>query len=66
MTKVERDFMDYVDNIVLNASPESLDKLAEIDRKTQLSSLTFYDVYLHLSEHDKEKILITSNHTKKE
>lgn len=66
MTNVERDFMEHVDKIVLGASPEVLAKLAEIDKKTQLSLLTFYDVYLQLPEQDKKQILIASNHSKKE
>lgn len=65
MTKVERDFMEYVDRLILDASPQTLAKLAEMDKRNQLSNLTFYDVYLQLSEEDKQ-ILIANNHAKKD
>ncbi|CAE6497366.1 hypothetical protein [Candidatus Nitrosotenuis uzonensis] len=65
MTKVERDFMAHVDKLILEASPETLAMLAEMDKRNQLSALTFYDVYLLLSEKDKQ-ILVANNHPKKD
>lgn len=64
MSQSEREFTDQVDEIILNASPELLAKLADIDRKTQLTMLTFYEVYLQLSDEDRKQILISSNITK--
>lgn len=66
MTKVERDFMRQVDELVLTASPEALLKISEIDKKAQLSSLTFYDVYLQLSEEDRKQILVATSPSKKD
>jgi len=50
--------MRHVDGIVLSATPDVLLKIAEIDRKAQLSGQTFYDVYLALSDEDKKQIII--------
>ena len=58
MSQTERDFMRHVDGIVLSATPDVLSKIAEIDRKAQLSGQTFYDVYLALSDEDKKQIII--------
>ena len=58
MTQVERKFMQQVDDFILGASPEVLSKLAEIDKKTQLEGLTFYDVYSALSDEDRKQILV--------
>lgn len=66
MTKVERDFMRQVDELVLTATPEVLSKISEIDRKAQLSGLTFYDVYLQLSDEDRKQILVTTGPSKKD
>lgn len=66
MTKVERDFMRQVDELVLTATPEVLSKISEIDRKAQLSGLTFYDVYLQLSDEDRKQILIATSPSKKD
>jgi len=66
MTTVEREFMQQVDKMILDATPQTLAKLAEIDKKSQLSATTFYDVYLHLSEADKRGIIVSNNATKNE
>lgn len=51
--------MRQVDDIILSASPQTLEKLAEIDKKAQLSGQTFYDVYLALSDEDKKQIIVS-------
>ena len=66
MTQVERKFMQQVDDFILGASPEILSKLAEIDKKTQLDGLTFYDVYSALSDDDRKQILVRNIHHKKD
>ncbi|MBM2852011.1 MAG: hypothetical protein HW420_558 [Candidatus Nitrosotenuis sp.] len=66
MTQVERKFMQQVDDFILGASPEVLSKLAEIDKKTQLEGLTFYDVYSALSDKDRKQILVTNIQHKKD
>ncbi|HEY8109714.1 MAG: hypothetical protein ACHQW9_00300 [Nitrososphaerales archaeon] len=66
MTQVERKFMQQVDDFILGASPETLSKLAEIDKKTQLEGLTFYDVYSALSDEDRKQILVRNIQNKKD
>ncbi len=66
MTQVERKFMQQVDDFILGASPEILSKLAEIDKKTQLGGLTFYDVYSALSDEDRKQILVRNIQNKKD
>jgi hypothetical protein len=46
MSDVERDFIKSLDKKILNASQEDLKKLQELDVKTQLQELTFYDAYV--------------------
>ena len=66
MTSAERKFMQQVDDFILGASPEVLSKLAEIDKKTQLDGLTFYDVYSALSDEDRKQILVRNVRRKKD
>ncbi len=58
--------MQQVDDFILGASPETLSKLAEIDKKTQLEGLTFYDVYSALSDEDRKQILVRNIQHKKD
>ncbi|HSA98734.1 MAG TPA: hypothetical protein VLF17_06615 [Candidatus Nitrosotenuis sp.] len=58
--------MQQVDDFILGASPEVLSKLAEIDKKTQLDGLTFYDVYSALSDEDRKQILVRNVRRKKD
>ncbi|MBI5145935.1 MAG: hypothetical protein HZA84_01810 [Thaumarchaeota archaeon] len=58
--------MQQVDDFILGASPEILSKLAEIDKKTQLEGLTFYDVYSALSDEDRKQILVRNIQNKKD
>lgn len=58
MSHIERDFQRQVDELVLNASPEVLAKLAQLDTAAQLSGKTFYDVYSALSDEDKRQIIV--------
>ena len=66
MKQVERQFMEQIDEVILGASPETLVKLAEIDKKTQLEGLTFYDVYSALSDEDRKEILVRNTPRKKD
>ncbi len=58
--------MQQVDDFILGASPEVLSRLAEIDKKTQLEGLTFYDVYSSLSDKDRKQILVRNIQHKKD
>jgi hypothetical protein len=66
MSQAERDFTRQVDELILNASPQTLLKLAEIDKKSQLSGVSFYDIYSSLSDEDRKQILVAAKLTKKE
>ena len=54
MTPSERQRLQKLDDLILNASVEELKKLQEIDSKTQLEGLSFYDVYVDSSSLIKE------------
>ena len=49
MTPKEREYLEKLDNMILNASSEELKKIQEIDYQTQMEGLSFYDVYLDSS-----------------
>ena len=49
MTPKEREHLQKLDDLVLNASPEELEKIQSIDSENQLEGLSFYDVYLDSS-----------------
>ncbi len=49
MSPKERRHLQKLDDLVLNASPEELTKIQEIDHQTQMEGLSFYDVYLDSS-----------------
>jgi hypothetical protein len=57
MSQAERDFIKQIDDLILSASPQALQKIAEIDKKAQLSGVTFYDVCSSLSDKDRKQIL---------
>ena len=46
MTPSERQRLQNLDDLVLNASSEELKKIQEIDSKTQLEGLSLYDIYM--------------------
>ncbi len=49
MSPAERKELQKLDDLVLDASPEELKKIQEIDHQTQMEGLSFYDVYLDSS-----------------
>ncbi len=49
MTPAERRHLQKLDDLILDASPEDLKKIQEIDHQTQMEGLSFYDVYLDSS-----------------
>ena len=57
MSGIERKYQKDVDNLILNASPEELKKIQEIDMQTQLSGNSFYD---SLSNHSHDDVKLTS------
>ena len=49
MSPAERRHLQKLDDLVLDASPEDLKKIQEIDHQTQMEGLSFYNVYLDSS-----------------
>ena len=49
MTPKEREHLKKLDDLILDATPQELEKIQEIDTQTQLEGLSFYDVYLDSS-----------------
>jgi len=49
MSPAERRHLQKLDDLVLDASPEDLKKIQEIDYQTQMEGLSFYDVHLDSS-----------------
>ena len=49
MSPMERKRLEKLDALVLNASTNELKKIQEIDHRTQMEGLSFYDVYLDSS-----------------
>ena len=46
MNSIERNHLNKLDELVLHASPEELEKIQEIDYQTQMDGESFYHVYL--------------------
>ena len=46
MSPQERRRLERLDSLVLGASPGDLEKIQEVDHRTQMEGLPFYDVYL--------------------
>ncbi len=49
MSPAERRHLQKLDDLILDASPEDLKKIQEIDHQTQMEGLSFYDVYFDSS-----------------
>jgi hypothetical protein len=49
MTPKERQNLQKLDDLVLNATTEELKKIQEIDHQNQLEGLSLYEVYLDSS-----------------
>ena len=47
MNTEERKNLQQLDELVLNASPEELDKIQKIDYQTQLDGESFYHIYVN-------------------
>ena len=46
MTPIERKHLQKLDELVLHASSDELEKIQKIDSQTQLEGLSLYDVYV--------------------
>ena len=47
MNTEERKNLQQLDELVLNASPEELEKIQKIDYQTQLDGESFYHIYIN-------------------
>jgi len=47
MNQSERELLEKLDNLVLTASPDELQKIQEIDLQTQLEGMSFYDAFVN-------------------
>ena len=47
MNSTERQLLDKLDDLVLNASRDDLQRIQELDMETQLSGFSFYDSFLN-------------------
>jgi len=47
MNTEERKNLQQLDELVLNASPEELEKIQKIDYQTQLDGESFYHIYVN-------------------
>ena len=60
MSHEERKLMQVLDARILNATKEELSKLQQMDIKTQLDGVWFYDI-CHISDQKQKKRDITTN-----
>jgi len=49
MTPIERNHLQKLDDLILDASPEELKKIQDIDHQTQLEGISLYHVYVDSS-----------------
>ncbi|MBI2006842.1 MAG: hypothetical protein Q8O65_03775 [Nitrosopumilaceae archaeon] len=63
MSEAERKYIKQVDEEILRASGESLQKLQEIDKSTQLNGHSFYDEYACALKKTPEEKLVTKTKT---
>ena len=64
MNKAERELLDKLDELVINASGDELKKIQELDLETQLTGNSFYDAYLDSTALVNQRIRKESNDSK--
>lgn len=57
MSEAERKYIKQVDEEILHASAESLQKLQELDKSTQLNGRSFYDEYAYSLKKTEEPVV---------
>ncbi|MBM3911301.1 MAG: hypothetical protein FJ356_06600 [Thaumarchaeota archaeon] len=63
MSEAERRYIKQVDEEILHASGETLQKLQELDKSTQLNGNSFYDEYAYALKKTPEEKVITKTKT---
>jgi len=64
MNKAERELLDKLDELVINASGDELKKIQELDLETQLNGNSFYTAYLDSTALVNQSIRKESNDSK--
>ncbi|MEJ2268935.1 MAG: hypothetical protein P8Y04_04075 [Desulfobulbaceae bacterium] len=64
MNKAERELLDKLDELVINASGDELKKIQELDLETQLNGNSFYEAYLDSTALVNQSIRKESNDSK--
>ena len=64
MNQAERELLDKLDKLVMNASGDELKKIKELDLETQLDGTSFYDAYLDSTALVNQTIKKESNDSK--
>ena len=64
MNQAERELLDKLDTLVMNASGDELKKIQELDLETQLDGTSFYDAYLDSTALVNQTIKKESNDSK--
>jgi len=60
MSQEDRKLMQLMDEYILNASPEELTKLQQVDINTQLDGVWFYDICDILDQKQKKRDITTN------
>ena len=64
MNKAERELLNKLDELVINASGDELKKIQELDLETQLNGNSFYESYLDSTALVNQSIRKESNDSK--
>jgi hypothetical protein len=64
MNKAERELLNKLDELVINASGDELKKIQELDLETQLNGNSFYEAYLDSTALVNQSIRKESNDSK--
>ena len=56
MSPEERKNLQKLDDLILNALPQDLEKIQQIDAETQLDGISLYDVYIDSNSLIDQKI----------
>ena len=59
MSQEDRKLMQLIDEHILNATPEELSKLQQVDINTQLDGIWFYDI-CNITDQEPQKLNITT------
>lgn len=65
MNQAERELLQKLDQMIINASAEDLKKIQEIDLQTQMNGMSFYDAFLNSKSLVNNSIKQESRESKK-